>query len=370
MDATDVVQPRSRVVSDGRATNRPGRALVGLLAGALALAVGVFVLAGAVAARAFVAAGLGLALALVGVALLALAFAQAFRGRPWYAKLLAVPIALVVLQWACLPAVTAGLVTSSSHERSPDATSLGRAGARDVAFRARDGVSLRGWYLPGNSGAAVIVLHGAHGSRSDVVGHIRMLTDRGYAVLAYDARGHGESGGRTNAFGWGGDADLASAVTFLRRQPGIDASRIAALGLSMGGEVALRAAGNGTALRAIVADGAGASTLGDTQIVSRGPLAPMADSVTRLTMGAVAVVSREPEPEPLRRVAARVHDPVLLIASNRRDELALDRAFAEEIGPNATVWHVANAGHTKALAVYRAVYARRVAAFLESVLAP
>ena len=61
-----------------------------------------------------------------------------------------------------------------------------------------------------------------------------MLVRAGFTVLAFDARGHGQSGGETNALGWRGASDVAGAVAFLRRHSGVDPASIAALGLSMG----------------------------------------------------------------------------------------------------------------------------------------
>ncbi len=61
---------------------------------------------------------------------------------------------------------------------------------------ADDGTELftRSW-APGDAKATVLILHGAgeHCGRWDHVG--RFLTERGYAVTAFDLRGHGESAG-------------------------------------------------------------------------------------------------------------------------------------------------------------------------------
>src|SRR5512142_317649 len=54
----------------------------------------------------------------------------------------------------------------------------------------------------------------------------------------------------------GGGRDLAAAVPFLARQPGIGVGKIAVLGESMGGEQALAAAGANPRIRAVVAEGA------------------------------------------------------------------------------------------------------------------
>jgi dienelactone hydrolase len=154
---------------------------------------------------------------------------------------------------------------------------------------------------------------------------------------------------------------VAGAARFLSRQRGVDPGRIAALGLSMGAEEALRAAAEGVPLAAVVADGAGASTGGDKAIVHSG--AP-SRSVNWLGMRATELFSGDEEPKPLIDEGGAIHTPVLLIASNAPDELALDRAYRQRIGGNARLWRVPDASHTKALERHPAAYSARVAGVL------
>ena len=303
-----------------------------------------------------------------GIALVALAFRIALGGRRLPVKLALGAVAcLVIAQWLIAPAINVGIVTNTPRTTVPSAKSLGLPGARDVSFRASDGVRLVGWYVPARNGATVILLHGSHGSRADTLAHLRMLVAEGYGALAYDARGHGQSAGQTNALGWRGAEDLAGAASFLDRQPGLDRRRIAALGLSMGAEEALRAAATGVPLGAIIADGAGASTLGDNQLVSHG-LAPVFTSVTWLTIRGTELVSGEPEPAPLKQIVDAINVPVLLIASNRSGERAIDQAYRARIGPKASLWYIPDAGHTNGLRTHPVEYAGRVQTFLAAAL--
>jgi uncharacterized protein len=304
-----------------------------------------------------------------GVVLVGQAFAIALAGRRLMTKLaVAIPVCLVILQWLIGPALTVGLATHSPHPAIASARTLGVSGAHDVSFAARDGTRLSGWYAPGTTGAAVLLLHGSHGTRADMVAHLRMLAAAGYGVLAFDARGHGSSFGETNALGWRGADDIAGAVTFVARQPGVDPGRIAALGLSMGAEEALRAAAEGLPLAAVVADGAGASTLGDQRIVSHGPT-PIFVSETWLAMRGVELISGESEPAPLKALVGRIGVPVLLIASGATDEHAIDAAYAQRIGSRARLWYIPDAGHTQGVATHPREYANRVDAFLAAALA-
>jgi dienelactone hydrolase len=89
---------------------------------------------------------------------------------------------------------------------------------------------------------AVVVMHGFAGDRLSMSGFSRRLAAAGYAVLAIDARGHGQN---RNAFArsWAvADyffPDLRAAVDFLRTYPFVDGSRIALLGHSMGAGASL-----------------------------------------------------------------------------------------------------------------------------------
>jgi len=127
-------------------------------------------------------------------------------------------------------------------------------GFEPVELETEDGISLSAWYAPPTNGAAIVLLHGAGGSREQVRPYADMLTRHGYGVLALDLRGHGMSAGQTNRLGWQSTADVKAAVDYLQAQEGVD--QVGGLGLSMGGEVLLGAVSEVAALRAAVADGA------------------------------------------------------------------------------------------------------------------
>ncbi len=303
-----------------------------------------------------------------GVVLVALAFRDALRGRRLAIKLVFGALGvLLILQWLIAPAINTGVATNAPRPAAAAAATLDFPGARDVSFPASDGVRLAGWYVPGRNGAAVILLHGSHGTRNDTLGHLRMLHAAGYGVLAFDARGHGQSAGQTNALGWSGDRDIAGAVSFLERQPGVNRRRIAALGLSMGAEEALRAAATGVPPSAIIADGAGASTLTDDQLLEHG-LGPVFTSVTWLTMRGTELVSGESEPTGLSQLVGRIRVPVLLIASSASGERAIDQIYRDRIGRSASLWYLPDTGHTGGLSAHPAQYAAHVDAFLAGAL--
>ena len=296
---------------------------------------------------------------LAGLGLVVGAFTVALRGRalPW--KLAAIPVVLLLLQFYVFPVVVAGLAVNADRFDVAPAASLGVPGARDVVFPAADGTELSGWYVPGRGRAAVVLAHGSHGSREAVRSHLMMLVELGYGVLAFDARGHGESSGDPNALGWRGDADVEGAVRFLRGLPEVDPNRVGVLGLSMGGEEALRAAADDRAIAAIVSDGAGASTAGDLDAAGASGLERI---VNWVGMRATEALSGDDEPPPLTERVEEVSAPALLIASNADGELDINRQFERRIPARVRLWHV-DADHTAGLERHPRAYRARVRAF-------
>lgn len=308
----------------------------------------------------------GTLVAVAGATLIGIAVASLFAGTRRSVKLaLGAPLVFLLAQLYLFPVLITGTVaTNADRDPGRPAASLGIAGAEDIRFTASDGVALTGWYVPGRGGRTVVVLHGSHGSRESTRDYIRFLHDAGYSVLAYDARGHGASDGHENAFGWYGDRDLSGAVAYLREQ---GARQVAALGLSMGGEEALRAAANGVPLAAVVADGAGSGTLGDAKL-EEGTSSPLFAAVTWIGMRTVALFSGDREPPALHGIVGHIKAPVLLIASNRRNERRIDAEFRRRIGPRARLWYLADTGHTQGLAMHPYNYETRVLRFLNNAL--
>jgi fermentation-respiration switch protein FrsA (DUF1100 family) len=79
------------------------------------------------------------------------------------------------------------------------------------------------------------------------------LHDRGLTTLAFDHRGFGESGGRrAHEDSQGKLTDLRAAVGLLAEHPAVDPTRVAAVGICLGGGYAVRAAAADPRIRAVV----------------------------------------------------------------------------------------------------------------------
>ena len=231
-----------------------------------------------------------------------------------------------------LPAAIA--IVATHKARSPvAAVDLGGPYER-VTLKTYDGLKLAAWYVPSRNGAAVIAFPGRP-SRSPTRG---CSSATGTAYCCSTAAAKGESEGDYNAFGWGGEADLAAAVGFLRGRPDVDPDRIGGLGLSVGGELLLQAAAHTRALRAVVSEGAGVRSLAEhlhTPGVGR-VQRWFSDWVVQT--GALAVLSSHSPPEDLTGLVPRIAPRALMLIeasteARRRSQPRLPRrrARAQEL---------------------------------------
>ena len=339
------------------------RAVTWLLAGTAGTAAG----AGLAPAR-LVGAGLSATvlvgtLSLVGgLVLLGLGIVALLRALPGWWRLLAIPIVFVVLQLGVLPLTMA--VIGTHPVREPFTTPM-PDGAERVAFTTRDGVPLTAWYTPSRNRAAVVLLHGAGGSKADTREHAAVIAGGGYGVLALDARGAGESGGRGMLWGWHGPTDLAAAVDWLSARIEVDPARIGVVGESMGGEQAITAAAGDPRIRVVVAEGASARVPGD----EAGLTADVAGLIQRayypLMWGAADLMSGASAPAPLTELVAGLGDRhLLLISSDDPADKAAGPRIRDAAPDTVELWEPPDTGHTQALARHRDEWIRRVLAIL------
>jgi pimeloyl-ACP methyl ester carboxylesterase len=315
----------------------------------------------------------GMAALAAGLVLLVLGAAIAIGGlRRWW-KLAAIPVALLALYYVIAPLALALYVT---HPPRPaldmwPATDRGFA-IRDVLVPTADGVRLTGWYVPSSNGAAVVLLHGSGSTRSGVLDHLLALGEEGYGVLAIDARGHGDSGGTPMDWGWFGNLDISAAVDFLTRQPGVDPSRIGAVGLSMGGEEALTAAAADPRIRAVVSEGATMRAFSDWGSIPAPAVNRSLSAPFYWTQSAAAdLMTSAAPPIALEAAMARIAPrPVLLIAADTPDERGFNRTYAAVSPASTELWTPNNTPHTGALAAHPGEWSRRVIGFLDRALRP
>jgi dipeptidyl aminopeptidase/acylaminoacyl peptidase len=130
-----------------------------------------------------------------------------------------------------------------------------------ITFPAReDGLQIAAWYIPNqDADKAIIIVHGRDASKQwaesgTIVAFQADLYNAGYAVLAIDLRGHGESEEARYSFGVYERRDVLGAVDFLKSQ-GFASGHIGVIGISLGGAAVNGAMVESTDIGAVVTEG-------------------------------------------------------------------------------------------------------------------
>ncbi len=128
--------------------------------------------------------------------------------------------------------------------------------AQSVRIPAAGGLSLFAWYLSAGTAVApapaIVLLHGWGGNASTLLPAAQALHRAGYAVLLPESRNHGRSDRDSHSSLPRFAQDLDSALDWLRVQPGIDPTRLSALGHSVGAAAVLLSASRRHDLHAVV----------------------------------------------------------------------------------------------------------------------
>jgi uncharacterized protein len=132
------------------------------------------------------------------------------------------------------------------HRLSPD--------AREWSARTADGLTLRGWYLPTEKRRHLLVLvHGMWSCWLEMAGLGRDLHRRGFDVLLFDLRGHGQSDPSRLYLGRRERADIRAVMNWAQSE-GFPSDRIGWLGYSMGGSTLLMEAARNPMIQVAVID--------------------------------------------------------------------------------------------------------------------
>ena len=155
----------------------------------------------------------------------------------------------------------AGTIAVAAHQALPTlgANGLLHPGRRSAEPAVRDshptlafsgaGVTLAGWKVPARAArrGTVVYLHGVADNRGSGLGAVERFRDRGFDVIAYDSRAHGDSGGTVCTYGFYEKRDLQRVLDSVESGP------VVVIGTSLGAAVGLQAAADDRRISAVVA---------------------------------------------------------------------------------------------------------------------
>ena len=121
---------------------------------------------------------------------------------------------------------------------------------QNVDLTTEDGIRLSAWYTPPKNGAVILLAHGYGDNRPEWIHEL--LAKKGYGVLAWDARAHGESDGEISTIGYLEVLDVKAALEYVLTQPNV--KHIGAWGGSMGAATLILAAARFLQIEALFVD--------------------------------------------------------------------------------------------------------------------
>jgi dipeptidyl aminopeptidase/acylaminoacyl peptidase len=234
----------------------------------------------------------------------------------------------------------------------------------DVSFRTSDGLTLRGWFVPGKQRAAVAFVHGGGGNRLALTPEAALLVKRGIGVLLYDSRAHGESDGAVCTWGDQEQRDLTAAIDWLSARPDVDPARLGLVGFSIGGSTVALVAAKDRRARAVLLH-ATWTTLEEELHSKFGKWGPLSFRTARWVFERAGVDLANVRP--IDRIAAIAPRPLLIIAGTEDTDTPVavtERLFAAAREPKR-LWEEEHTGHGNYLDAAPAEFEARMTAFFE-----
>jgi uncharacterized protein len=265
--------------------------------------------------------------------------------RSW---LLPVVLSVAVVLLAALAAIATQLPSAGANGllRPPRRRVVASAPptCQDATF-AGDGVTLKGWQCRASTRrrGTLVYLHGIGDNRASGAGIVQRFGGRGFDVVAYDSRAHGESDGDVCTYGFFETHDLHHVIDRVGPGP------IVLVGTSLGAAVALQEAAQDARVTAVIA----AETFSDLRTVAT-ERAPFFFTSTIIAKGFQIAEAeghfRVDEVSPVA-AAATIKIPVLLIHGSADSETPPEhsrRVLAALAGPKRLIL-VPGARHNESL---------------------
>lgn len=260
-------------------------------------------------------------------------------------RLCAVVAMCVVLATALATAGCTSLLFYPTHDYviTPDVIGLAY---RDIDFTAADGVRLHGWFLPatGEPQGTILFVHGNAENISTHIASVAWLPAQGFNVLMFDYRGFGLSEGEPTLDGL--HLDTVAALDTVFTEPGVDPTRVAVFGQSLGGSVAIASlvrSPHRRDVRALIVEGAFSSYRGIAQ-------EKLAEFWMTWPLQIPLSFTIDNRYKPLEAIAEVSPTPVLIVhgAVDRIVDPGHAQALYAAAGPPKALWLITGASHIQA----------------------
>jgi dipeptidyl aminopeptidase/acylaminoacyl peptidase len=295
------------------------------------------------------------------------------RNRRWTTWILGIPVVMLAMIYGGVSLFTAERLTRpTNHHLMVDPREISED-VRPWSTRTADGLTLRGWYLPTEPRRHLIVLvHGMWSSWLEMAGLGRDLHRRGFDVLMFDLRGHGESDPSRLYMGRRERADLR-AVKDWAESSGFTDDRIGWLGYSMGGSTLLMEAARNPGIQVAVLDSpyADLPQLLEAQLSKYSGL-PRWFNPGILLAARVIYGVRTDDLVPIRFARSWGERPLLLIHGESDTTVPVSQAYelAQTLGDSCRTMTLPGVEHVQAYVSNPDGYVTTVSAFFDSHLSP
>ncbi|MDI6841031.1 MAG: alpha/beta hydrolase [bacterium] len=257
----------------------------------------------------------------------------------------------------------------------------------NISLITNDGITLKTWFIPAPADkvveATIIICHGYGTDKGDCIDIAQFLHRAGYNVVMFDFRGHGQSGGKYCSLGYYECEDVKTVIRWLKSNSTFRGSgvlkgegmstlplKIGAIGVSMGGTVALMVQAEEPALLAVVSDGAYLSFYSAVTSFARKHFkAPKYPFIPPAVWAAGLRLKFKPKELNLIKFMPKIAPkPILIIHGSEDREIQTQDAY--EIFKAASkpkeLWIVEGAQHLESYYIARDEYEQKVINFFKS----
>jgi pimeloyl-ACP methyl ester carboxylesterase len=295
------------------------------------------------------------------------------RLKRWAIRLLvALACFVALILFVVLPIGGSYLITNSHfryRERGPTTPQEVGLSVSNAEFTSADGLALKGWWNPGDASMPVVIfVHGLNRSRLELLERAAEMNRRGYGVLLFDLRNHGDSARAYTTLGIFESRDVCAASKWVHEQAGARPQIL--MGVSMGASSAILAAKQCPGFGAIISDSSFISfrdTVGHhLTLFFRLPAFPIANLIVGITALRMGFDADDGDVEAAIR---GLKAPMMFIAgsADRRMPPALaDKMYVAAANPLKQLLVIQGAGHGEAFRTDRDRYLTSVYQFLET----